>query len=311
MEPLPKTSIIIRAYNEEKHIGRLLQGIHSQKTSCGFEVILVDSGSTDNTVTLALKDGAKVVRIAPADFSFGYALNKGIEQSKGELCVFISAHCYPENTCWLENLTRPFREDHSIALVYGKQRGNWITRYTEHQIFAKWFPDDGGGKQSSAFCNNANVAIRKALWHEQRYNEDLTGLEDIDWAKRILSKGYAIYYAPDAGIIHVHDETFTQVYRRYKREAMALREIYPQESFTFIDFMKLFHLNALSDYIHAYQDGRLFGNVMDILFMRFLQFLGTYRGHARPKPLSSDLKIKFYYPRRPHLFERGHSKGTE
>ena len=71
-------SIIIRAYNEEKHIGRLLEGIR-QQTLRDVEIILVDSGSTDRTVSLAESFGARVVHIPSAEFTFGRSLNLGVQ----------------------------------------------------------------------------------------------------------------------------------------------------------------------------------------------------------------------------------------
>jgi len=298
-----KISIIIRAFNEEKNIERLLYGIENQKNILEYEIILVDSGSEDKTVDIASNHGVKVIHISPNDFSFGHSLNKGIGKADGDICVFISAHCYPEHDEWLMNLIKPIINDNSIALVYGKQRGNKITRYAERQIFSNWFPNGNDGKQHTPFCNNANLAIRKELWHRYKYNEDLTGLEDIDWAKYFISRGYAVYYAPAAGIIHVHEETYQQIYRRYKREAMALKKISPQESFTLLDFTKFFILNTITDYMHAYRDGVFLKNFIDIYIMRFIQFFATYRGHTYQRPVSSELKNKFYYPRKPVLFK--------
>lgn len=49
-------SIIIRTYNEEKYLDKLLSLIKNQKTgNLTFEVIIVDSGSTDNTLSIAIK----------------------------------------------------------------------------------------------------------------------------------------------------------------------------------------------------------------------------------------------------------------
>jgi len=301
MQENTKVSIIIRAYNEEKHIERLLVEIQKQKTSFGYEVILVDSGSTDDTVNIASKFSVKLLHISPEKFSFGYSLNKGIETASGKYCAFISAHCYPADELWLENLIKPF-DDQSVALVYGKQRGNQFNKYSEQQIFKKWFPESDSGKQDSPFCNNANVAIRKSLWEKYKYNETLTGLEDIDWAKNIILQGYSIFYASDATVIHVHNETFLQLYRRYEREAIAMRSIYPQETFTFFDFIKLFTLNTLSDYIHAFKDAAFIKNLLSIPAMRLFQFWGTYRGYNFRRPILSDLRQRFYYPRRTNIF---------
>lgn len=292
-----KTSIIVRAYNEDQHIDRLLAGIRQQKTSFQYETILVDSGSTDKTLQIAAAYDIKTVHIKPDEFSFGYSLNKGIAASEGEFCVMISAHCYPDNNTWLENLIAPFT-DKSVALIYGKQRGNEITRYTEEQILKKWFPDSEGGIQKTSFCNNANAAIRKRVWEKYHYNEILTGLEDLEWAKNAQRGGYNIYYEPSATVIHVHDETYAQIYRRYEREAIAMKAIYAEEFLAFAEFIKLTVLNIANDIKHARREKKLIGNLFDIVAMRFLQFLGAYAGFNYKKPVSSELKHKFYYPRK-------------
>jgi rhamnosyltransferase len=84
-------SIVIRAYNEDQHIGRLLEGIRHQ-TLKDVDVILVDSGSTDSTIAIAESYGAKVVRIPSTEFTFGRSLNYGIKASKREFIVIASAH---------------------------------------------------------------------------------------------------------------------------------------------------------------------------------------------------------------------------
>ncbi len=94
-------SIVIRAYNEEKHIGRLLEGIR-QQTIKDVEIILVDSGSTDRTVSVAEVFGAQIVRIPSAEFTFGRSLNFGIQEATRELIVIASAHVYPVYPDWLE-----------------------------------------------------------------------------------------------------------------------------------------------------------------------------------------------------------------
>jgi len=69
-------SIIIRAFNEEKSIGRLLFGI-SQQTLSDVEVILVDSGSTDSTLAIASQYPVRIEHIDPQEFTFGRSLNRG------------------------------------------------------------------------------------------------------------------------------------------------------------------------------------------------------------------------------------------
>jgi glycosyltransferase involved in cell wall biosynthesis len=135
----PNCSVVIRAYNEEVHIGRLLKGI-SEQDYPGVETILVDSGSTDRTVQIAEEYGVKIVHISPEEFTFGRSLNRGIQAAQGEFVVIVSAHCYPVYPDWLERLLAPFSEA-QVAISYGKQRGGETNQYSEHQWFKQYFPD--------------------------------------------------------------------------------------------------------------------------------------------------------------------------
>jgi rhamnosyltransferase len=287
-------SVVIRCFNEEKHIGRLLSGIMKQ-TVKDVDIVVMDSGSTDSTVSVAAQYPTRIVSIKPEEFSFGRSLNLGCQEAKGRFIVTASAHVYPVFSDWLEKLLTPF-EDESVALVYGKQRGNESTKYSEHQVFAKWFPDGSNRHQDHPFCNNANAAIRRSVWHEQLYNEELTGLEDLDWAKRVMASGLKIAYAAEAEVVHVHNETLKQIYNRYRREAIAMKAIFPDQKFNLWDFLHLCSSNVIMDCYHALRDGMLTRNLGSIPLFRCMQFWGTYRGFRWRGRVTRKLKEKFYYP---------------
>ena len=288
-------SIVIRAYNEEKHIGRLLEGIRRQ-TLQDVEIILVDSGSTDGTVSVAELFGARIVRIPSAEFTFGRSLNLGLRSATRDLVVIASAHVYPVYPDWLETLLHPF-EDDKVALTYGKQRGPEFAKFSEQQIFHQWYPDTSKPEQDTAFCNNANAAIRRSLWEKNPYDETLTGLEDLAWAKWAKDFGYAIAYVAEAEIVHVHNETPRGVYNRYRREAMALRKIYPEAHFNFYDFLRLTVTNIFSDLWHAARERVLWRNITSIFWFRFMQFHGTRMGHRETSLITPQLRETFYYAR--------------
>jgi len=287
-------SLVIRCCNEEQHIGKLLSGICQQKIG-EVEIIVVDSGSTDATLAIASRYPVKIIHIRPVDFTFGRALNIGCEAANGEIIVISSAHVYPVYNDWLEKMSRYFSDDR-VALVYGKQRGNEVSKYSEHRIFQKWFPDSSSGFQSHPFCNNANAAIRRSVWKNLRYDENLTGLEDLDWAKRVLAEGYRLVYSAEAEIIHVHEETLVRILNRYRREAIAMKAIFPDEKFSFFDFIKLFISNSINDLYYARHDRMLMRKFGEIISFRLLQFYGTYRGYCQQGPITAQLKDRFYYP---------------
>ena len=297
----PRCSVVIRAYNEANHIGRLLEGLRRQGTAGhqsvqDTQIILVDSGSSDATVDIAAGYGAEVVHIRPEEFSFGRSLNLGIAQARAEMVVIASAHVYPVYPDWLERLLAPFANP-QIALTYGKQRGAPESYFSEQQIFARWYPDHSNPLQAVPFCNNANAAIRRSLWEQYPYDESLSGLEDLDWAHRMVEAGHRLAYVAEAEIIHVHHETPRGVFNRYRREAMAFKRIFPQEHFRRRDLLRLVSSNILSDLWHAARQGALSRSFGSIFWFRWMQFWGTYQGYRQAGPLTWQLRQTFYYPR--------------
>jgi len=286
-------SLVVRAFNEERHIGRLLEGVRRQ-TLRDVEVILVDSGSTDATAAIAAQYGARVVHIPPADFTFGRSLNLGLAAATRELVAIASAHIYPVYPDWLERLLAPFA-DPGTGLTYGKQRGDSNSKFSEHQIFARWYPDQPQPRQPHAFCNNANAAIRRSLWEQHPYDETLTGLEDLAWAKWAQTQGHAIAYVPEAEIVHVHNETPRGVLNRYRREGMAFKHIYPEAHFSLYDLVRNLASSIGFDLLHAARTHQLSRNIPSIFWFRYNQFRGTYLGYRQSGLLTPDLRQTFYY----------------
>jgi 2-desacetyl-2-hydroxyethyl bacteriochlorophyllide A dehydrogenase len=220
--PSPETSIVIRAFNEERWLPEVLAAIDRQ-TYRDFEVLLVDSGSLDRTRDIAAAHGARIIRLRSEDFTFGHSLNLGIKEARGAFIAIISAHAIPTDEQWLERLITPLREPET-AMVFGGQRGHAISKFSEARDFERVFPsrplvmDD-----SNVFVNNANSAIRRDLWNQHRFDEGLPGLEDAEWAKYWIPLGKKVLYAPDACIHHVHTESWAQVRHRFHREGIAGR----------------------------------------------------------------------------------------
>lgn len=290
----PRASIVIRAFNEEKHLGNLLEAI-TRQTVRDFEIILVDSGSTDATLAIAARFSAKIEHIKPSDFTFGRSLNIGLRAARGEIAVIASAHVLPLSDDWMEKLVAPFA-DETVAVAYGKQRGGRRSKFSEDQHFRRWFPDQSSFDQQHAYCNNANLALRLPLWKAQPFDETLTGLEDLAWSSAMREKGYKIAYVAEAGVAHLHDETSAEIMNRHRREAIALKRILPNSRFTFWNFVRLVTRSTLSDWGAAFRQRVFLREAVGIISFRFLQYLGTYRGYRDPVDPSLELKQVFYYP---------------
>lgn len=290
----PLCSIVIRAFNEEEHLGKLLTGI-MQQTIQDREIILVDSGSTDATPEIASNFPVNIVQINPAEFTFGRSLNRGVAAAAGEFVVIISAHCYPVYPDWLEQLLKPF-EDSRVAVSYGKQRGAETNHYSEHQFFRNYFPDISQLNQGQPYTHNANAAIRKSLWEGHPYDEQLTGLEDLAWSSWAKEQGYSIAYAADAEIIHIHLETMKQVHNRYRREAIAMKQILPASQFSIRNMISMIIRKSVKDISQARRDKVLLKEILNILRFRVFQYLGTWQGYRYSGKIDLQLHQQFYYP---------------
>ena len=219
----PETSIVIRAYNEERWLPDVLHAINNQRYR-DFEVVLVDSGSVDRTRDIGAAAGARVVRLRTEDFTFGHSLNVGVREARGSFIAIVSAHAIPADEWWLERLIEPLRQP-DIAIVFGRQRGHASSKFSEARDFERLFPAEPQRMDDEhLFANNANSAVRRDLWESHPFDEGLPGLEDIEWAKHWLFDGrLAAVYEPRACVIHVHNESWAQVRHRFHREGIAGR----------------------------------------------------------------------------------------
>lgn len=291
-----KASIIVRTFNEERLIERLFKGIQGQNFK-ESELVLVDSGSTDGTVEIACRFGADIVRMSAEEFTFGRSLNLGCGRAKGDFLVFVSGHTYPSSNNWLANLLSPF-DDPTIGMVYGRQKGVETTRIPEERDFEQnMFGDMSKILVDQAFGNNGNAAIRRELWLEQPFDETLTGLEDIDWARRIQRKGRRVYYEANAVIYHVHQEDLRQIYRRYRREGIAYRKIFPSSRYGLGSLVRDSCVSSAKDLIYGVENRRSIAKLAQVFPTRVAEFLGTYRGMNHHRMLSSELRQQLYYPK--------------
>lgn len=290
-------SIVIRTLNEAKWLPELLSAIDMQITpGMTVETVLVDSGSTDGTIEIARDHGCIIVTIDKADFTFGRSLNVGCDAARGRFLVFISGHCVPTTSSWLHDLCTPLAQS-QFAYTYGRQVGrNGFTKFSEERLFAKYFPANADAQQGGFFCNNANAAVVRDAWQRFRFDENVTGLEDMALAKQLWQHGDAIGYVPEACVEHIHEETWKKVRIRYEREAIALQGIMPELHITFVDFVRYLTASIVMDMKDALKQRRLLSLFWEILRFRFSQYWGTYQGNNDHRKLSRQAKETYFYP---------------
>ena len=289
-------SIVIRTLNEAVYLDELLRSIDSQiKNDYEVEVILIDSGSTDGTLSIAESHFCRITFITKEQFTFGRSLNMGSDYAKGDILVYVSGHCVPTDNTWLMKLIEPIR-DGIAGYTYGRQVGRDTTKYSETKIFNKYYPEYSKIPQNDYFCNNANSAIDRAVWSKYKFDEQLTGLEDMELAKRYYKDQGKIAYISDACVYHIHNESFRQTQRRYERESIALRKIIPEIQIGFFDMVRYIWVSIISDWKAAIGEGEFIKYCTEIIIFRIAQFTGSFKGNHYNRVLSKKRKERYFYP---------------
>lgn len=288
-------SYIIRTYNEERYLFDVIQGINKQKIDLKYEILVVDSGSTDKTLEIADKTNCRIIKIAKDSFSFGRSLNLGCEAALGSYLVFLSGHCIPKDEHWALNLLTPLIEKTAVY-SYGRQIGADTSKYSECRVFEKYYPAVTRNPQDGFYVNNANAALLREAWRKFQFVEELTGLEDMELAKRIWKDGGKISYIAEAVVTHIHHESFRQIHLRFKREAIALRFIMPEIKMNYFDFAWYFLSAVVGDCSQVISKGNFCKYVLEILQFRFMQYYGTFRGSRELRKISAKAKQEYFYP---------------
>lgn len=292
---LPNVSIIIRALDEAEFLPECLSKALDQDYPALIEVVLVDSGSTDDTIEIGQSFGCNIVHIKKSNFSFGRSLNMGCSVARGEILVFLSAHCIPVNRYWLQNLIEPILNGTS-EYSYGRQIARKsVSKFSEGMVFEKYYPEKSSSPQVGYFCNNANSAIKRSTWDALRFNEELTGLEDMELAKRLTALGGTISYKADSAVEHIHRENWERIKIRYEREAVAMTDIEAKIHLSFWRAFKML-LGAIvsdinrSNVITAW-------NLREIILYRFCQYWGSYIGGSASRKKIERMQNEYFYPK--------------
>jgi len=220
---LIEATIVIPTKNGEEDIGTCLEAIYSQRETGPFEVIVIDSGSMDNTLEIVRRYPVRLEQIPPETFHHARTRNYAAGLATGEFLVFVSQDAIPASDQWLAAMIANL-SDPSVGAAYGRQlpkQGSTLERqdtlgavYGEERLVKDPSRGQEHGFRYYHF-SSVNAAIRREVWRVTRFPEDLKIFEDLGIAKRILDGGWKIVYEPRAAVYHSHNHTTNGLFKRY------------------------------------------------------------------------------------------------
>lgn len=228
-------SIVIPVKDGGQDLVQCLDAIARQKADDEFEVVIVDSGSRDDSVAVARSHGADVTEIDPSEFNHGATRNLAASRAKGEILVFISQDAEPVGDDWLQLLTAPLRDDEGLAGVYGRQlaRDDAVPpeRFFLDFLYGPWPRTqsvNGRGELDlrTTLFSNVNSAIRHEAWSDFRFPDDIIMSEDQEWSRRVLLDGWKLVYEPAAAVRHSHPYTVRSAFKRFFDSGVSAERAY-------------------------------------------------------------------------------------
>jgi rhamnosyltransferase len=267
----------MRSHNDMPLIKETLIALHRQNSP--FELLTMDNESTDGTLEEIKKYTDRIINIPQGKYIPGRVLNNAMENSDGEYVVFLNSDCPPQDEDWLKNLLGGFKGD-NVASVFGRQ----IPRKNCKPLFSKDTEDtygDGSRQKKWKHCfSMASSSIRRSVWKKLKFNEYIRYSEDIEWTWRARQEGYSIAYVPNSIVMHSHNYTFMQFYKRHYGEGRAEAVIYdwPPWERSFFRYSVLPYARQLSsDWKYCLSHGHI-GSFFYSPALRMAQLLGRRAG---------------------------------
>ena len=275
----PEVSIVMRSFNEAWALRDTLAMLRRQ-TGPSWELIVIDSGSTDGSVEMIREFGpAHFVQIANRDYVPGRVMNHGMRLARANRVLFLNADATPADEHWLEPLAVAL-ENPQVAAVFGRQ----IPRKDCRAVFAcdyeRCFGDNRESSKWNHFFSMVSSGLRKDIWSLRGFLENLQYAEDDEYTRWARAQGYKVEFVPESVAIHSHNYTTEQAYKRAFGDAKALAASWPGNESDF-NFAKTVALGWANDFRHDVKfclHRRLIGELAHAAAIRWNQRRGRLDG---------------------------------
>jgi len=296
----PEATVVILTKNAGEDIRDCLSAVFAQKVDFPFEVIVIDSGSTDGTLDIVRKYPTRLIQIKPEEFNHGDTRNLGAGLARGKYIAFLAQDAIPCDENWLGALVANFMMDEEVAGAFSRQipkpdcniltkraLDNWVTGGKSRVVksipakeeYAKLSPME---KYLLAAFDDVSSCIRKGIWERFRFSRLAFG-EDIDWAKRVLEAGYKIVYEPESRVYHSHNRSVLYEFKRTYIDHQNLHRLFKLELIPTLRIALLCVVRGIGDYWrYVLQSDLKFSEkaqlILRVPFLTFAQVFGQYLG---------------------------------
>jgi len=221
----PFVSIILRSFNEGWALAETLPALKSQ-THKNWELIVIDSGSTDGSIELIRQaHPAHFVQIQPQEYNPSRVMNYGLHLASSRFGIFLNADATPQGPEWLRPLVAAL-QDPRTAAVYGRQIPRPDCQAVYAHDYERCFGPNRECERWEHFFSMVSSGLRKEIWSKRGFLEKMRYSEDDEYTRWCRAQGYRVVYCPDSLVMHSHNYTPEQAYRRSFGEAEALAAVW-------------------------------------------------------------------------------------
>jgi rhamnosyltransferase len=224
--PDPLVSIILRSFNEGWALRDTLPALQAQEYR-HWELIVIDSGSTDGSVDLIRRARRlHFIQIQPHEYNPSRVMNHGMELARAEYGIFLNADATPQGANWLRPLVTALF-DPQTAAVFGRQIPRPDCRAVYRCDYERCFGESRVSSRWDHFFSMVSSGLRKDVWSRRGFLEKMQYSEDDEYTRWCRAQGYKVAYRPDSVVMHSHNYTPAQAYKRSFGEGRALAAVWP------------------------------------------------------------------------------------
>jgi len=296
-------SIVILTKNGGDLFRDVLAGLFACDGISDAELLIIDSGSNDNTLEYARQyPQIRLHKIPSSEFGHGKTRNLGARMTTRPIIVYLVQDATPAAPEFLDRLATPVVEE-GFAGAFGRQLPRPWTNRIERMFLGRTYPDHREVRVCPAdrklgikniFFSNVCSAIRRDVWENIPFDETIIMSEDQLWARQVLLAGERVLYEPRAVVFHSHNYQLKEVFKRNFDSGVSLVGI-AEDAFTAMAGYEIRHLISCVKELVRGGDWRWVPYLFAYEATRTIAFATGQRSYLLPRSIKRKLSLHKYH----------------